>query len=72
MRRNLIRGVELCLLTVAFWALVAAPASAYIDPGSGSYLFQVLVAAALAAAVSVRAFWERIRDFFSSIFIREK
>lgn len=72
MRRNLTRGVKLGLLTMAFWALVAAPASAYIDPGSGSYVFQVLVAAVLAGAVGLRAFWGRIRDFLSSIFIRQK
>ena len=37
----------------------------YIDPGSGSLIFQVVVGAALAVPVAVAAFWRRITGFFS-------
>jgi hypothetical protein len=36
----------------------------YIDPGSGSYLIQVVVAAALGAAFWIKLSWHRIKDFF--------
>ncbi len=39
---------------------------AYIDPGSGSFLFQAAIGAALAAGMSVKLFWRRIRSFFKS------
>jgi hypothetical protein len=39
---------------------------AYIDPGSGSYVFQVLIGFLLAAAVAMRAYWRRVRDFLAS------
>lgn len=37
----------------------------YVDPGSGSYLIQVLVAAALGAAYYVKTSWWRIKHFLS-------
>jgi hypothetical protein len=39
--------------------------TAYLDPGSGSYLLQILVASLLGAAVAIRMSWGRIRAFFS-------
>ncbi len=37
----------------------------YIDPGSGSYFIQVIVAALLGAAFWIKMSWQRIRAFFS-------
>jgi hypothetical protein len=36
----------------------------YIDPGSGSYIVQAIVAAALGAAFFVKTSWWRIKMFF--------
>jgi len=36
----------------------------YIDPGSGSYIIQVIVAAALGVAFFVKTSWWRIKMFF--------
>jgi hypothetical protein len=36
---------------------------AYIDPGSGSFIIQALLAALAGAAVAVNAYWKRIRRF---------
>lgn len=52
-------------LTVAFSLLVISPAAAYIDPGSGSLVFQAVIAAAVAVPVALAAFWGRITSFFS-------
>jgi hypothetical protein len=37
---------------------------AYLDPGSGSYLIQLLVAGALGALLVIRSQWSRIKDMF--------
>jgi Kef-type K+ transport system membrane component KefB len=37
---------------------------AYLDPGSGSFLLQLLLAGLLGLAFFVRAFWGRIVRFF--------
>jgi hypothetical protein len=40
------------------------PLAAYLDPGSGSFLLQVLVAGLLGASFAVRRFWGDIKGFF--------
>jgi hypothetical protein len=36
---------------------------AYIDPGSGSFVFQAVVGTALAVGLTVKMFWRRIVGF---------
>lgn len=36
----------------------------YLDPGSGSFLIQLLIAALLGIGVAVRASWSRIKGWF--------
>lgn len=42
-------------------AIVHRP-PAYLDPGSGSFLLQLLVAGILGGLFAMRAFWGRLRD----------
>lgn len=37
---------------------------AYLDPGSGSFLIQILIAALLGIGVAIRASWSRIKKLF--------
>lgn len=37
----------------------------YIDPGSGSYFIQVIIAAVLGAALYFKNFWLKIKSFFT-------
>ena len=59
-------------LLIGAAALVASTvsASAYLDPGTGSLILQMLIAGALTAAATVRMFWARIKEtarrFFAS------
>jgi hypothetical protein len=65
MRRVARHTAWVAYLTLALSLLVISPAAAYIDPGSGSLVFQAVVAAAVAIPVAVAAFWQRIVTFFS-------
>jgi hypothetical protein len=48
-------------LFFAYFFLVTVPAAhAYVDPGTGSYVFQVLVGIFLAAAVTIKLWWRRL------------
>lgn len=38
---------------------------AYLDPGSGSVLIQLLIAGLLGAAFIIKAYWKKIRAFFN-------
>ncbi|MEO6289915.1 MAG: hypothetical protein ABIO76_08345 [Ginsengibacter sp.] len=37
----------------------------YIDPGSGSYLVQMIIAAVLGGLFYIKTIWRRIKLFFS-------
>lgn len=52
--------------------LTSRPSYAYLDPGSGSYLLQILLAGLLAASFMLKSFWQKLRAFFSRFFNRKK
>jgi len=58
-------------MVLAASALSARMASAYIDPGSGSYLFQLLIAGAVGALYGIKMFWGKIRTGAASLFGRK-
>lgn len=43
----------------------------YLDPGSGSFLIQLLIAALLGGAFVVRSYWEKILGFFRRLFRKD-
>jgi predicted ABC-type exoprotein transport system permease subunit len=49
--------------------LVVLPtkSQAYLDPGSGSYFFQILIGLILTAAVSLRMMWSRFVAFLKTL-----
>ena len=56
-------------ITVIWFLLVSIiPAYAYLDPGSGSLLLQVLLGGVAALAVILKFYWNR----FLSLFRRDK
>jgi hypothetical protein len=40
----------------------------YLDPGSGSFIIQLVIASLLGAAFVVRASWSKIKIFFKRTF----
>ncbi len=46
--------------------LVAAPqpAHAYVDPGSASMFFQILIGSLLGAVVALKLYWQKLRSYF--------
>lgn len=51
--------------------LIAAPAFAYIDPGTGSFLIQGIIAAVIGASVAFKLFWHKIKAVFTGKPIEE-
>ncbi len=59
------------LITCLALPIVAPSAAhAYLDPGSGSYILQILVAGLVAASFVVRAFWTNLKGFVAHVFGR--
>jgi hypothetical protein len=40
---------------------------AYIDPGTGSYFLQLLMASLLGASFAIKLYWKRIKTFFANV-----
>ena len=54
------------LFLFAIFLFLAIPwtAQAYIDPGTGSFIIQIIVATVLGTTFYFKFFWKKIKDFF--------
>jgi hypothetical protein len=60
------RGSKIFIFAWVFLAasaLFLPPANAYLDPGTGSFIFQALIGALLAVALAVKVMWRRLVGF---------
>lgn len=64
------RVLEIARLTamvaVAWAFLCAPPAHAYLDPGTGSFIFQILAASFLGAMATIKIWWSKVAIMFKS------
>jgi hypothetical protein len=51
----------LCLLCLQ--VLLPSEAHAYLDPGTGSFVFQMIVASIVGAAVTLKMYWRQAKTF---------
>jgi len=45
--------------------MIPQPVSAYLDPGFGSMVWQMIAAVAFGAAFTMKFYWQKIKNFFS-------
>jgi len=55
-----------------FLIVLCEDAHAYLDPGSGSYVLQLILAGLLAASFSLKSLWKNGLTFFANLFSRKK
>jgi len=60
------------LFAVLGWSLLPQDAHAYLDPGTGSYIFQIILAALLGGLFALKVFWARITGFFGKRVLRSE
>jgi hypothetical protein len=60
------------IAAIVLFTLAAFPsdAFAYVDPGTGSVVLQILVAGALGAALTVRQWWAKAVSLLQALFLR--
>ena len=46
-------------------------AFAYIDPGTGSFIIQMIIAGAMGALFTVKVYWKKISSYLKSLFSKE-
>jgi len=59
--------IRLLIAFVSLLSLFPTASHAYLDPGTGSYVLQIIVGIALGAAFAIKAFWVRIKMFFTDL-----
>lgn len=52
--------------------IIPGDAHAYINPGSGSFIVQVIIASLLGGAVTAKLYWSGIKNFFKRLFSGRK
>lgn len=60
-------GCRICLFIITFAAgylLLPTRADAYLDPGTGSFIFQAILGSLVVIGVTVKLFWNRILGLF--------
>jgi hypothetical protein len=61
------------MMGAAVLSLVLVPAThAYLDPGTGSYLLQLLIAGLFGLLLSIKIFGKNIKAFFAGLFSKEQ
>lgn len=60
--------ITMFALLILAYLIYPQKAHAYIDPGTGSIIIQVLIAAFFGALFAVKMSWKRIKIFFNSLF----
>jgi hypothetical protein len=59
------RRLVMVLIVLAFLSLFfPSPAHAYLDPGTGSYIFQLIIASIVGLGFVVKIYWKKIKAFF--------
>lgn len=56
------RTLSLSLFALFIIGLTITPASAYLDPGTGTMLFQALIAVLMGLGLTVKIYWEKIKN----------
>ncbi len=63
--------LPLFLIILLSLMLISAPAYAYIDPGTGSFLVQGIIAVVIGAGVTGKLYWAKIKAMFTGKTIEE-
>ena len=60
------KKISIIIFIAFFIAITAAPAHAYLDPGTGSMILQIVIGAVAGALLAVKAYWYKVSTYFSS------
>ncbi len=63
-----VRLIMALLAFVLFCMVSPQNAYAYIDPGTGSYILQMIIAFLVGASFAIKIYWRKIRTFFTNLF----
>jgi len=60
------------LAAISLIVFLPVSAFAYLDPGTGSYALQIVIAFAVSGAFVIKTFWRTLKEKISQIFTKDK
>jgi len=70
--KNLIKIAKIAIFSLLLFLFLEHSVYAYLDPGSGSYFFQLIIAVLLGGIFSIKLFWNKIKIFLRRLFSKNK
>ncbi|MFH2012297.1 MAG: hypothetical protein ABIJ37_06320 [Pseudomonadota bacterium] len=64
--------IPIGLFTLYFLLFSVCEAQAYLDPGTGSYILQLILAGLFGTLVTIKIYWKRIKTYLKSSFSGKK
>ena len=62
---------HLLILILLFPAIAPPPAYAYLDPGSGSFILQMIIAGFVTSMFVIKMYWEKTKNFMKKLFFKQ-
>jgi hypothetical protein len=59
------------MATIILLAACPTVVFAYLDPGSGSYFFQILIAGILGGAYAIKIYFKRLVEFINNLYSKK-
>ena len=60
-------SIKIAFFVVAIRLIFPQPAFAYLDPGTGSYIIQLLIGAVLGGGYLIKTYWREIKTKFNQL-----
>jgi len=57
--------MQILILTLILFFASTQNAQAYLDPGTGSYILQLIIGGALGGVFLLKNYWQSLKGFFS-------
>lgn len=64
--------LKMTLILAAITFFFPNYAYSYIDPGTGSYIIQIVIAAFVAVSFMVKIYWLKIKNFIGRLFSKKE
>ena len=63
------KKVVIVTLILLSWSI--RKAHAYIDPGTGSYILQIVIGGVLGAAFALKVYWKKVKFYFTNLLSKQ-
>jgi len=67
-----LRKFRLGILSIVISLFFSQEAYAYLDPGSGSYILQLIIGIIVGVSFMIKTYWRKIINLFINLFSKQK